>query len=433
MKRVRLHVHLGGALLAGLAASPSAYGTWSIVIADSSTREVAVGTVTCLNNFDLAAIVPVVVVGEGAGACQASGDFDGIRRPVIFNGLLNDVSPQAILVQLAQIAGHQSRQYGIADTNGQMLTFSGTQTMPWTGGVVGSQGTMVYAIQGNVLAGPCVVPAIEQALLGTNGDMAQKLMAGMQAAKSMGGDGRCSCFVCCPEFCGCPPPNFTKSGHIGAMIVARVGDTNDPVCNASGCADGQYFMRLNVPFQPAQNPDPVIQLQGLFDAWRLALVGRPDAVQSEVQFDPPLIPPNGLSQATMEIQLLDWQDLPIAVAIDDVSVQHAPDSAGLSTIGPVTDEGGGSFSVPLTAGLGPGIDRFVVTVQEVARTTILAPDPLYQYFAPGDLDGDGAVGILDFLTLLALWGPCPAPCPGDLDGDGMVGITDFLTLLANWT
>jgi agmatine deiminase len=55
---------------------------------------------------------------------------------------------------------------------------------------------------------------------------------------------------------------------------------------------------------------------------------------------------------------------------------------------------------------------------------------------PGDLDGDGVVGILDFLQLLGEWGACPAPpaeCAGDLDGDGIVGILDFLELLANWT
>ena len=54
----------------------------------------------------------------------------------------------------------------------------------------------------------------------------------------------------------------------------------------------------------------------------------------------------------------------------------------------------------------------------------------------GDLDGDGIVGILDFLLMLGQWGPCPAPpasCPADLDGDGMVGITDFLILLAQWS
>jgi hypothetical protein len=55
---------------------------------------------------------------------------------------------------------------------------------------------------------------------------------------------------------------------------------------------------------------------------------------------------------------------------------------------------------------------------------------------PGDLDGDGIVGINDFLLLLGAWGACPAPCPpfciADLDGDCEVGITDFLILLANW-
>lgn len=52
-----------------------------------------------------------------------------------------------------------------------------------------------------------------------------------------------------------------------------------------------------------------------------------------------------------------------------------------------------------------------------------------------DLDGDGSVGIVDFLALLAAWGPCPAPpqlCPADLDDDNEVGITDFLQLLADW-
>ena len=54
----------------------------------------------------------------------------------------------------------------------------------------------------------------------------------------------------------------------------------------------------------------------------------------------------------------------------------------------------------------------------------------------GDLDGDGLVGINDFLLLLAAWGPCPTPpaiCPADLDNDGMVGINDFLILLALWS
>ena len=57
-------------------------------------------------------------------------------------------------------------------------------------------------------------------------------------------------------------------------------------------------------------------------------------------------------------------------------------------------------------------------------------------FVLGDVDGDGTVGVLDFLALLAAWGPCPGPCPpscaADFDSDCQVGITDFLLLLANW-
>ena len=56
---------------------------------------------------------------------------------------------------------------------------------------------------------------------------------------------------------------------------------------------------------------------------------------------------------------------------------------------------------------------------------------------PGDVDGDGTVGIDDFLMLLAAWGACPEPCPpscpADFDGDCEVGVNDFLILLANWT
>jgi len=52
----------------------------------------------------------------------------------------------------------------------------------------------------------------------------------------------------------------------------------------------------------------------------------------------------------------------------------------------------------------------------------------------GDINGDGIVGIVDFLDLLADWGSCiETCCLSDLDLDGDVGIADFLTLLANWT
>lgn len=54
----------------------------------------------------------------------------------------------------------------------------------------------------------------------------------------------------------------------------------------------------------------------------------------------------------------------------------------------------------------------------------------------GDLNGDGTVNIVDFLTLLLVWGPCGAPCPpgcvGDTDGNCAVDASDLLTMFDNW-
>ncbi|MCH8165544.1 MAG: hypothetical protein IH889_08040 [Planctomycetes bacterium] len=53
-----------------------------------------------------------------------------------------------------------------------------------------------------------------------------------------------------------------------------------------------------------------------------------------------------------------------------------------------------------------------------------------------DLNGDGLVGILDLLMLLAAWGPCDEPCPpaclADLDGNCTVNVLDLLILVVNW-
>ncbi len=53
---------------------------------------------------------------------------------------------------------------------------------------------------------------------------------------------------------------------------------------------------------------------------------------------------------------------------------------------------------------------------------------------PGDLDGDGSVGVADLLILLANWGPCKEcdNCEADLDGNCTVGVADLLILLSNW-
>ena len=91
---------------------------------------------------------------------------------------------------------------------------------------------------------------------------------------------------------------------------------------------------------------------------------------------------------------------------------------------------------------GDGVDDIVIGADRGSPTGAPDAGKSYVVFGPatsvlGDLDGDGIVGINDFLALLAAWGPCGEPCPpscaGDLDRDCTVGIQDFLMLLANWS
>ncbi len=51
---------------------------------------------------------------------------------------------------------------------------------------------------------------------------------------------------------------------------------------------------------------------------------------------------------------------------------------------------------------------------------------------PGDANGDGIVGILDVLVVIADWGPCDG-CAGDQNGDGQASILDVLFIIANWS
>mmetsp|Transcript_12018 Transcript_12018/g.13258 ORF Transcript_12018/g.13258 Transcript_12018/m.13258 type:complete len:299 (+) Transcript_12018:232-1128(+) len=297
----------------------------------------------------------------------------------MFDGINRGESPTTILQKLASISGHQSRQYGIADVEGREITFSGSSNGAYKGGVKGSVGSLHYAIQGNVLAGACVIDAIEQATLEYKGDMPNILMAGMKAAGEVGGDGRCSCSQFNPTSCGCPIYN-KKPGHIGGMIVARIGDIDTPQCNANGCADGTYFMNINVAFQSNSSPDPVTQLQQKFEAFRSTKKGVPDAVASSVDFNPSSIPPDGTSITNMFIRLVDYDQTPVE-ASTQIQVTHAPGSASLSTIlmDTLKYEGSGVYSLSLRAGTSTGTDSFIVSTTTGPNRIILMPEPQLMY------------------------------------------------------
>ena len=352
---------------------PSVAGaTWSLVVLNIRTGEVCVASATCLSNFDLLQRVPVIVVGMGGAAAQSSIDTGAFNRRIIYDDLILGFTPQQILDDLAMNgSAHQSRQYGIVSFTGPAVTFSGTGAGQAKAGVVGQVGDFVYAVQGNLLTDASVVHAAAGALINTPGDLGQKVMAGMQAARALGGDGRCSCSPGAPTSCGAPPPMFTKSAHVGFVIVARLGDP-DPGCQPGmGCASGDYYLSLNVT--NSGSSDPVELLQGLYDTWRAALSGHPDHVLSTVTSGAAKLPADGITQTSVTVQLVDVDGVPLTSGGATVTVATADGRVPFATPGPVVDNGDGSYTFTLTAGTLVGSDTFVVVADDGAVQAQLFP------------------------------------------------------------
>ena len=384
-----------------LFAAPAS-ATWSIVIVNLVTGEVAVGIATCLTGFDLRPNTVVIVPGHGAAAAQS---FVGplSLRQMIRDGLLNGESAIQILASLAAAdGGHQSRQYGIVSLTGGEETFTGTGAGSWAGGVVGQVGDFRYAIQGNVLTGQPVITAAEQAVLTTPGDLPDKLMAAMEAARSMGGDGRCSCSGINPTACGSPPATFTKSSHIALMIVSRPSDVDAPCSGGLGCGAGDYWLDLNVANQSAAALDPVLQLQSMFNTWKANQVGRPDHYESVVSLSGTTIRANGIDTVTATVEIRDEQGTPLGNALP-LTVGLAPNSTVSNiTFGPAVAQPNGTYTFTMQGNLDAGVAVLDIAVSDSFGRVGIWPRPM--------------------LTVLDLFGACGAGAVPDGQGGALAAL-----------
>lgn len=431
MKKIALTAILMLLLLSG-----RLHATWSILLVNPATGEMGISSVTCLTSFSLLHSTPVVVVGKGLGVSQALLDSDGLRRQTMFNGISDGTPLNQILAQLAVLSGHQTRQYGMVDINGGKISFTGSSAFAWAGDFAGTamtpRGPIAYAIQGNILAGSCVLDATLETLATTDDDLPGVLMAMMQVAKEAGGDGRCSCSPGAATSCGCPPPGPFKSGHIGFIVVTRTGDSDDPACNAGGCASGDYFLSVNIGGQLASSPDPVDQMQEAFDLWRSERLGFADAITSQVTFV------EDADGTRLRVELRDWAGGAVAVPVS-LSVSEVPGEAAPDFIGDPIEVESGSWEIPFEVSPGAESVAMRVTVEDGVRPVVLMPDPGFCRSAPTPLELDcNGNGISDSCDLAngtatdvdgdGVLDSCPRFLRGDVDGDGILDLSD-----AVWT
>lgn len=344
------------ALGATLAAPADA--TWSIVVVNTRTREVAVASATCLNSFNLRPLQAVVRVGVGAAASQATIDEGGVNRMYVWNGMQSGLDPAQMIQDLATIdPGHESRQIGIAVLYGDPVSFTGALTADANPQVFGTAGELRFAIQGNILAGDVVVANAEAALIATPGDLSQKVMAAMEAARATGGDGRCSCSQANPTGCGAPPPMFTYSAYTAYITVARLGDTDGTCVLGPGCANGQYWCNLTFIGGPGA-PEPVLRLEQLYATWRTTMQSRADRELTRVTPFARRLPADGRTSTVVEVDVRNIDDVRLASVRTALRVTPITNDPLVAAAGEPEVVSAGVLRFPVSAGTHAGVARW---------------------------------------------------------------------------
>ncbi|ESQ14582.1 MAG: DUF1028 domain-containing protein [Thiohalocapsa sp. PB-PSB1] len=174
------------ALLVLLPASPWAsdlIATFSIVARDPVTQDLGVAVQS--KYFDVGSVVPHAQAGVGALATQARGNI--LYGTQGLSLLASGRSPAETLKQLLKDDPlREQRQVGLIAADGSAATFTGNETLPWSGGKTGEN----YAVQGNLLAGPEVVDSMAAAFETTDADLATRFVTALAAGQAAGGDAR---------------------------------------------------------------------------------------------------------------------------------------------------------------------------------------------------------------------------------------------------
>ena len=192
--------------------------TFSIVACDLEER--AWGVAVASKFPAVGAVVPWVQAETGAVATQSFANTSFGPRGLAL--MATGSSAQETLQRLLEHEPDKElRQVGLVDANGGSASFSGHGCFAWAGGISGAG----YAIQGNILAGEQVVPAMERTFLETTGSLPTRLHAALLAGDRAGGDrrGRQSAAIYVAK------PKAGYGGFTDRWLDYRVDDDEDPV------------------------------------------------------------------------------------------------------------------------------------------------------------------------------------------------------------
>lgn len=208
--------------------SPAAQAasTFSIVAWDRETGDLGIAVESKV--LGVGPVVPWLEAGVGAIATQSYANTtygpDGLKL------LREGLSPEEVIAKLTGPDGEREhRQVGIVDAKGRAATFTGKRCLDWAGGRTGAG----FAAQGNILVSAATVDAMARAFAEAKGELAERLMAALEAGEKGGGDAR--------------------GRQSAAIAVARKGG------GYGGFNDRYVDLRVD------DHPDPIGELRRLLD------------------------------------------------------------------------------------------------------------------------------------------------------------------------
>jgi uncharacterized Ntn-hydrolase superfamily protein len=169
-------------LVLGAAASPiRPVATYSIVARDPATGELGVAVQS--HWFSVGSMVPWVDPDVGAVATQSfvEPSYGPLGLALMKTGR---TAPEALAALLAGDSGREVRQVGMVDAKGNVATHTGKMNIPAAGGQSGTG----YVVQANLMEKPTVWPAMARAYETAKGDLAERMLAALDAAEAEGGD-----------------------------------------------------------------------------------------------------------------------------------------------------------------------------------------------------------------------------------------------------
>jgi uncharacterized Ntn-hydrolase superfamily protein len=206
--------------------------TYSIVARDPATGELGVAVQS--HWFSVGAVVPWAEAGVGAVATQSFVDpaYGPLGLALMKAGR---TAPEALAALLAGDSGRDVRQVGMVDAKGNVATHTGKMDIPAAGGQSGAG----YVVQANLMEKATVWPAMARAYESGKGDLAERLLAALDAAEAEGGD--------------------IRGRQSAAILVVKAASTGRP------WADKVFDLRVEDHPQPLQELRRLVGVQRAYN------------------------------------------------------------------------------------------------------------------------------------------------------------------------